>query len=127
MIKTAIKHFIIDTTLKYLFDTYTIEFSINKCIYLYGYEINKSHIGMRLCSVDVRYAYPIPITYINKLRNIPDLRNYTVIGFDDTESYRPPGVNKKVYLVNSALPQYNPKRCIGLRPDTIYGLTNEKI
>lgn len=125
MIKTAIKHFIIDNALKYLFDTYTTEFSAKKCIYLYGNEINKSHVGMRLCSVDLRYAYPIPITYINKLRSIPDIRDYTVIEFDD--SYRPPGVNKNVYLVNSALHKHNPKRRIGLRSDTIYGLTKEKI
>jgi len=123
MIKTAIKHFIIDNALKYLFDTYTTEFSVKKCIYLYGNEINKSHIGMRFCYVDLSHAYPIPITYINRLLSIPDLRNYTVAEFDD--SYRPPDVNKNVYLVNSALPKYNPKRGIGLRSDTIYGLTKD--
>lgn len=125
MIKTAIKHFIIDNALKYLFDTYTTEFSVKKCIYLYGNEINKSHIGMRFCYVDLRHAYPIPITYINRLLSIPDLRNYTVAEFDD--SHRPPSVNKNVCLVNSVLHKHDPKRRIGLRSDTIYGLTKEKI
>lgn len=127
MLKTIGYHYIIDQSLKYLLNTYITEFSVHKCIYLYGDEINKSHIGMRLCNVDARYAYPIPISYINRLRTIPDLTRYTISEFDDSDSYRPPSVNKKVYLVNSALHKFNPQRCIGLRPDTIYGLTKEKI
>jgi hypothetical protein len=124
MLKTIGYHYIIDQSLKYLLNTYITEFSVRKCIYLYGDEINQSHIGMRLVNVDLRNCYPIPITYIKKLKKILDFSKYVVCEFDDAKSYRPPNANKVVYLENSKLPNFSPLRRIALRSDVIYGISH---
>lgn len=124
MLKTIGYHYIIDQSLKYLLNNYITEFSAHKCIYLYGDEINKSHIGMRLCKIDLRNCYPIPMSYIKRLQKILDFSNYVVCEVDDAISYRPPKANKVVHLTNNKLGMYNPLKFIALRSDVIYGISH---
>ena len=120
MVKTVIKHYIIDYALKYLLDKYTEEFSTDTFIYLHGNEINRSHIGMRLYGVDFTNCYPIPISDIRKLIRIKCASEYVVTSIDDSCHFY--SQNKQVYFLNKRLDNFNTLRQIKILHDVVYKL-----